>query len=74
MKVGTLKWYNVGKGYGFIIPADGSEDVFFHKTSVQTLHGVQRIIDCGRNNSPIKLKYELNTSAPRVQAKSVDVV
>jgi cold shock CspA family protein len=29
-KRGTVKWYNPGKGYGFIEPKDGSRDVFMH--------------------------------------------
>lgn len=29
---GTIKWFNVGKGYGFLTPDDGSADVFLHLT------------------------------------------
>lgn len=29
---GTIKFYNADKGFGFIVPEDGSEDLFFHIT------------------------------------------
>jgi cold shock protein len=35
MPTGTVKWFNNRKGYGFVVPDQGDEDVFIHFSSIQ---------------------------------------
>ncbi len=48
MAIGTVKWFNPTKGFGFIQPEDGSRDVFVHVSAVEragigTLNDGQRV-------------------------------
>jgi len=48
MAIGTVKWFNPAKGFGFIQPENGSHDVFVHISAVEraglgTLNEGQRV-------------------------------
>jgi len=52
MATGTVKWFNSQKGYGFIQPDDGSNDVFVHVSAVEQS-------GLGHLNEGQKIGYEL---------------
>ena len=61
MPVGTVKWFNSEKGYGFIKPETGGKDVFVHISDVQRA-GLTSL-DEGQ-----RLSYELQDNRGRVSA------
>lgn len=54
MANGTVKWFNSAKGYGFIQPEDGGNDVFVHISAVEAA-GLRGL------NDDQKVTYELET-------------
>jgi CspA family cold shock protein len=54
MAVGTVKFFNTQKGFGFIRPDDGSKDVFVHITAVERA-GMRSLVE-GQ-----KISYEIVT-------------
>jgi CspA family cold shock protein len=63
MSEGTVKFFNETKGFGFIVPTDGSEDVFVHSSG---------LIDQIREND--KVEYEVERGKKGLNAVNVKVV
>ena len=67
MAVGTVKWFNATKGFGFITPEDGGKDVFVHITAVHKagLNGL---------NDGQKVTYEVGMERGKAAAMNLKPV
>lgn len=66
MATGTVKWFNSTKGYGFITPDEGGQDVFVHISAVQAA-GMQSLED----NQ--KLSFELQNDPAKGKTSAVNL-
>lgn len=64
MATGTVKWFNNSKGYGFIAPNEGGDDVFVHFSAIQS--DGYRTLNEGQNVS-----YEVEQGPKGLQATNV---
>jgi cold shock protein len=64
MATGTVKWFNAGKGFGFITPDNGGKDVFVHHSAIAT-SGYRELTEGQR------VEFETETSPKGPQATSV---
>ena len=53
MATGTVKWFNDAKGYGFITPDDGGEDLFAHFRDIQG-NGFKTLVENQRVEFEVK--------------------
>ena len=67
MAVGTVKWFNEMKGFGFIQPDDGSKDVFIHISAVEKA-GLSSL------NEGQKVKFDLVTERGRTNAGNLQAI
>ena len=66
MAIGTVKWFNPTKGYGFIQPDNGGKDVFVHISAVERA-GLSTL------NEGAKVSYEENENRGKVSAENLRV-
>jgi CspA family cold shock protein len=62
---GTVKWFNDEKGFGFITPTDGSEDLFVHYRSIESA-GFKSLSE-GQSVSFMATKGQKGMQADQVQ-------
>jgi cold shock protein len=67
MPTGTVKFFNMQKGYGFIQPTDGSKDVFVHISAVQR-SGMQSLVE-GQ-----KVSFEVVTERGKPAAANLQAI
>ena len=66
MPQGTVKWFNDEKGYGFITPDDGSEDLFVHYSAISG-SGFRSL------EEGAKVSYEATRGKKGMQAENVSI-
>ena len=67
MATGTVKWFNNRKGYGFITPDEGEQDIFVHISAVQKA-GLRTLKEGS------KISYELMSEKGKTVAGDLKVV
>ena len=64
MPIGTVKWFNATKGFGFIAPEGGGEDLFVHQSQIQ-MQGYRELTEGQR------VEFEVTRGQKGLQASSV---
>ena len=66
MPTGTVKWFNAEKGFGFITPDDGSQDLFAHYSAIEA--SGYRSLEEGQ-----RVEFEVTQGQKGPQAASINL-
>lgn len=66
MATGTVKWFNPAKGFGFIQPSTGGQDVFVHVSALESA-GIATL------NEGQKVSYEIASERGRNKAVNIQL-
>lgn len=64
LAIGTVKWYSAQRGFGFVLPSDGSKDVFVHVSALERA-GIASL------NEGQKISYELANERGKTKAVNI---
>jgi len=67
METGTVKWFNLSKGYGFVAPDNGAKDVFIHISELEQ-SGLYQL------NDGQKISYEIKNNKGKSSAANIKIV
>ncbi|MDE2120341.1 MAG: cold-shock protein [Betaproteobacteria bacterium] len=68
MQTGTVKWFNDGKGFGFIAPSDGGKDLFAHHSEIRNDGGFRTLAE-GAN-----VQFEVKSGPKGPQATNIRAI
>ena len=68
IQTGTVKWFNDGKGFGFIAPSDGGKDLFAHHSEIRNDGGFRTLAE-GAN-----VQFEVKDGPKGPQATNIRTV
>jgi len=68
VNIGTVKWFDAAKGFGFITPEDGSKDVFVHHSAIKTGGGYATL------NEGQRVSFDVERGPKGPSAKNVTPV
>ena len=66
MATGSVKWFNDSKGFGFITPEDGGEDLFAHFSAIQS-NGFKTLAE------GLRVSFDITTGPKGKQASNIQI-